>query len=141
MIEGDGTIVVPSGKRDQKGRKPYPSIQIVFALMYLPIALKVLETLGHGSISRKKPKAAYVVTINYKKGLLLRINLVNGKFKTDKIAALSKLIEWYKEKGLNLNLLPLSIEPLSTSSWLAGYIEAAGQFSIRATDSVAYAKV
>jgi len=93
LIEGDGTIFVPSSKRDQKGRITYPSIQIVFALMDLPLALKVQETLGTGSISRKKSKGAYIVTINSKEGLLKTINLIKGKFKTDKIAALYKLIE------------------------------------------------
>lgn len=141
LIEGDGTIIVPSSEKDQKGRKTYPSIQIVFALMDLPLALKVQETLGHGSISRKKSKAAYIFAVNSKEGLIKIINLLNGKFKTDKIYALSKLIEWYKVKGLNLNLLPKSIIPLDSSSWLAGFIEADGHFSIRATEKVVYPKV
>lgn len=69
------------------------------------------------------------------------INLVNGKFKTDKIAALYKLIDWYKIKGLDLNLLPKCLIPLNSSSWLAGFIEADGHFSIRATEKIAYPKV
>lgn len=141
MIEGDGTIVVPASEKDSKGRKTYPSIQIVFGLMDLPLAFKVQETLAHGSISRKKSKGAYIFTVNSKKGQLNIINLVNGKFKTDKIAALSKLIEWYKIKGVNLNLLPKCIIPLNSSSWLAGFIEADGHFSIRATETVASRKV
>ncbi len=141
FIEGDGTIIVPASERDSKGRKTYPSIQLVFALMDLPLALKVQETLGHGSISRKKSKNAYIFTVNSKVGLLKVINLINGNFKTDKIAALSKLIEWYKIKGLNLNLLPKCIIPLNSSSWLAGFIEAYGHFSLRATDKVASQKV
>ena len=109
--------------------------------MDLPLALKIQETLGSGSISRKKSKGAYIVTIHSKEGLLKTINLVNGKFKIDKIAALYKLIEWYKVKGLNLNLLPKSRTPLNSSSWLAGFIEANGHFSIRATEKGAYPKL
>lgn len=141
FIQGDGTIIVPASERDSKGRKTYPSIQLVFALMDLPLALKVQETLGHGSISRKKSKNAYIFTVNSKVGLLKVINLINGNLKTDKIAALSKLIEWYKIKGLNLNLLPKCIIPLNSSSWLAGFIEADGHFIIRATEKVTYPKV
>ena len=122
LIEGEGSIIVPSSKKDKKGRVTYPSVQIVFALMDLPLALKVQKTLGHGSISRKKSQAAYIFTINSREGLLKIINLVNGKFKTDKIAALYKLIEWYKVKGLTLDLLPKCTIPLNSSSWLAGFI-------------------
>ena len=67
--------------------------------------------------------------------------MVNGKFKTDKIAALYKLIEWYKVKGLTLDLLPKCTIPLNSSSWLAGFIESDGHFSIRATEKGAYPKV
>jgi len=93
LIEGDGTIIVPLSERDKKGRLTYPSIQIVFGLMDLPLALMIQKELGHGSISRKKGLGAYILTINNKEGLLKIISLVNGKFKTDKIYALDKLIE------------------------------------------------
>ena len=67
--------------------------------------------------------------------------MVNGKFKTHKIAALYKLIEWYKVKGLTLDLLPKCTIPLNSFSWLAGFIESDGHFSIRATKKGAYPKV
>jgi hypothetical protein len=135
LIEGDGTIIVPNQLRDQKGRLTYPSIQIVFGLMDLPLALIIQKTLGHGSINRKKGLGAYIYTINNKEGILKIISLVNGKFKTDKIYALKKLIEWFKVKGhTELNFLPKDVTPLGDSSWLAGFIEADGHFSIRATE-------
>ena len=92
LIEGDGTLIVPKSQRDQKGRLTYPSIQIVFGLMDLPLALIIQKNLEHGSISRKKGLGAYIYTVNNKEGLLKLISLVNGKFKTDKIHALNKLI-------------------------------------------------
>lgn len=168
LIEGDGTIVVPTIERDKKGRLCYPSIQLSFGLMDLPLALMVQKELGHGSISRKKGLNAYTYSINSKLGLLKAINLINGKFKTDKINALARLIEWYNAKEVKTNLnatqlnslsskygaskmdlteshyltiLPRSDCPLDKSSWLAGFIEADGHFSIRATESKIYSKV
>ena len=135
LIEGDGTIIVPSLERDKKGRLTYPSVQIVFGLMDLPLALMIQKVLGFGSISRKKGVAAYILTINNKDGLLKLIYLINGKFKTDKIFALERLIEWFKNKGhIDLFLLPKDATHLGNSSWLAGFIEADGHFSIRATE-------
>jgi LAGLIDADG endonuclease len=93
LIEGDGTIIVPRDQRDKKGRKTYPSIQIIFGLMDLPLALIIQKTLGYGSIARKKGLGAYILTINSKEGCLKTIALVNGKFRTDKIKALGNLLE------------------------------------------------
>ena len=94
LIEGDGTIIVPKTERDKKGRVTYPSIQIVFGLTDLPLALIIQRTLGTGSISKKQGKGAYIYTINSREGILKVISLVNGKFKTDKIYALAKLISF-----------------------------------------------
>jgi len=136
LIEGDGTIIVPKSQRDQKGRLTYPSIQIVFGLMDLPLALIIQKTIGHGSISRKKGSNAYIYAINSTEGLIKTITLVNGKFKTAKIEALKKLIEWFKAKEIiDFNVLPINTVSLNNSSWLAGFIEADGHFSVRATES------
>lgn len=142
LIEGDGTIIVPNYQRDKKGRLTYPSIQIVFGLMDLPLALIIQKTLGYGSISRKKGKNAYILTINNTEGLIKTILLVNGKLKTAKIEALGKLIEWFKAKNkIDFNLLPIDNTSLGQSSWLAGFIEADGHFSVRATESLSINKV
>jgi LAGLIDADG endonuclease len=110
--------------------------------MDLPLALMIQKVLGFGSISRKKGVAAYILTINNKEGLLKIISLINGKFKTDKIFALERLIEWLKIKGhTELNLLPKDITELGNSSWLAGFIEADGHFSIRTTEGEKLNKV
>ena len=54
LIEGDGSIIVPTTERSDKGKINYPSIQIVFNLKDLPLALIIQQRLGHGSLSRKK---------------------------------------------------------------------------------------
>jgi hypothetical protein len=93
LIEGDGTIYVPKTERSVKGNINYPSIQIVFHLKDLPLALLIQKELGHGSISKKKGQNAYIYSINNIDGLLLLINLLNGNMKTNKIYALHKLID------------------------------------------------
>lgn len=54
LIEGDGTIIVPKTERSSKGKVNYPSIQIVFHLKDLPLALLIQKNLGTGSIMRIK---------------------------------------------------------------------------------------
>jgi predicted GIY-YIG superfamily endonuclease len=137
LIEGDGTIIVPKSQRDKKGRLTYPSIQIVFGLMDLPLALIIQKTIGHGSISRKKGSNAYIYSINSTEGLIKTISLVNGKLKTSKIESLKNLIEWFKSKEkIDFNILPINTDSLNNSSWLAGFIEADGHFSVRTTESL-----
>jgi hypothetical protein len=135
LIEGDGTIVVPKTERSIKGKLNYPSIQIVFNLKDLPLALLIQQNLGLGSISRKKGVNAYILTINNLEGLILIINLINGKLRTPKIHSLWNLIDWLNNKNvkLNINKKDLNNSYLFDNSWLSGFIEADGDFSVRNT--------
>ena len=58
----DGTIHVPKTLRSVKGTLNYPSIQIVFHLKDLPLAL--IRELGHGSLKKKERCNAYILTVN-----------------------------------------------------------------------------
>jgi len=78
LIEGDGSINVPTLLRDKKGRLTYPSIQIVFGLMDLPLAIMVQKVLGFGSISRKKASSAYVLSINKLEGVIFVTHLITA---------------------------------------------------------------
>jgi hypothetical protein len=93
LIEADGTIVVPKTERSIKGKINYPSIQIVFHLKNLPLALMIQKELKNGSISRKKGVNAYIFLINSFEGLLLITSIINGNMRTPKIHALSNLID------------------------------------------------
>jgi hypothetical protein len=115
LIEGDGTIIVPKTEKT-KNRLNYPSIQIVFHLNDLPLALLVQKELKHGSLSRKKGVNAYILTINNYEGLLLLINLINGNMRTPKIYSLYNLIDWYNLKDSNLNIEKKELNKLSLSS-------------------------
>jgi hypothetical protein len=93
LIEGDGTIIVPKSERSLKGKLNYPSIQIVFHLKDLPLALMVQKTIGFGSLIRKKGVNAYILTINNQVGLFEIVQLLNGNMRTPKIQSLYRLIE------------------------------------------------
>ena len=145
LIEGDGTIIVPKTERSSKGKLNYPSIQIVFHLKDLPLALIIQQKLGYGSLIRKKGLNAYILYINDQKGILNLVNLLNGNMKTPKIYSLYKLIDWLNNKAphpnLNLNKLPLNTDSLSKDAWLSGIIESEGHFSVRTTMTGKYPKI
>jgi len=92
LIEGDGSIIVPSRIRSPKGKLYYPSIQVVFHLKDLPLALTILKAIGQGSLQRVKRAQGYVLSINSLPGVVKVIELINGKMRTPKVAALHRLI-------------------------------------------------
>ena len=143
LIEGDGTIIVPKSIKSEKGKLNYPSIQIVFNLKDLPLALLIQKELSHGTLTRKKGVNAYILTINNFDGLILITNLLNNNMRTPKIHALYDLIDWLNSRFKNINLekLPLNNLNLSESAWLSGFIEADGHFYLRTTSNTKYPKV
>jgi hypothetical protein len=139
LIEGDGTIIVPTELRDKKGRKKYPSIQIAFNSKDFPLVLMLQKNIKYGSISKKKGANAYIYTINNFEGWVLIANLMNGQMKTPKINALYKLIDFLNlHYGCHLVKLPLNQHSLSSSAWFSGFIDADGHFSIRTTNAGKY---
>ncbi len=142
LIEGDGTIHVPKSERSSKEKLNYPSIQIVFHLKDLPLALLIQKELGHGSISRKKGLNAFIYTVNNIEGVMLLINLLNGKMKTNKIFALHRLIDWYNQyRGTYIEKKGLNTDTILSNAWLSGFIESDGHFSLRSTESGKYPKI
>jgi hypothetical protein len=145
LIEGDGTIIVPKTDRSsaKTGKINYPSIQIIFHLKDLPLALLIQKNLRSGSLIRKKGLNAYILYINDRKGILNLVNLLNGNMRTPKINSLYKLIDWLNNKNLNLNLtkLPLNTDSLKNNAWFSGIIESDGHFSIRTTLAGKYPKI
>lgn len=142
LIEGDGTIYVPKNIRSSKGNLNYPSIQIVFHLKDLPLALLIQKVLGHGSIYKKKGQNAYIYTVNNFEGLILLINLLNGNMKTNKIYALYKLIDWYNHyKGTFIEKKVLNTDAILSNAWLSGFMEADGHFSLRSSESGKYPRI
>jgi hypothetical protein len=134
LIEGDGTIFVPKKERNEKNQLNYPSIQIVFNLKDLPLALILQKVLSCGSIQKKKGVNAYIFSINNLKGIILVTNLINGYMRTSKINKFYLLIDWLNQyHHLNIIKKDKDISSLDSNAWLSGLIDADGQFSIRTT--------
>ena len=126
----------------EEGSLNYPSIQIVFHLKDLPLALLIQKELGHGSISRKKGQNAYIYTVNNLDGLLLLVSLLNGNMKTNKIYALHRLIDWHNQyKSTSFEKKGLNTDSMISNAWLSGFIEADGHFSLRSTESGKYPRI
>lgn len=84
---------MPSRERSTKGKKYYPSIEIIFNIKVLPFAQLLLQIIGHGSIQLKKDSNAAVLVIRNVAGLIRVVNLINGRIRTPKIDALYLLID------------------------------------------------
>lgn len=133
LIEGDGSIILPYNTRSSKGKLNYPSVQIVFQAKDFPLVTLLCRIIGHGSIYKKRQSAVYIYTINNFQGLVILVQLINGKMRGHKFNQLNKLIDYLNNKtpGLNIDKMHLDKSPLNKNSWLAGFIEADGSFQIR----------
>jgi hypothetical protein len=79
-------------------------------------------------------KSGYVVwQIQDLEGVKKIFDLINGKMRTPKIEALHRGINYLKDLNYldpNYPLLPLDTSPIEANSWLAGFTDADGNFSI-----------
>lgn len=142
LIEGDGTIIVPKTERSPKGVLYYPSIQIVFDIRDFPLASILQSKLNHGSISRKKGTNAYIFTVNKFEGIILIVNIINGYMRTPKIYALHRLIDWLNSRfDLDIERKNKDLSNINSNSWLAGFIDADGHFSVRTSLGSNYPKI
>ena len=133
-IEGDGTIRIPSSLKTPSGSKKVCSFQIVFHISDLEFAKFLRKRIGHGNLYYAKNSSTVRLMIQNLQGVLYIINLINGKMRTPKINALYKMIDWLNISQLNENKkqkLPLDKSPIASNSWLSGFIDTDGCFSIK----------
>jgi hypothetical protein len=97
LIEGDGTLITPSLIRNNSNKKLYCYIRICFNIKDLKLAEFLLNIIG-GSICFNKNKTYCLLTINKLEEVIFIINNINGYFRTPKIEALKRLINF-----LNIN--------------------------------------
>lgn len=123
LIEGDGYISINNRNRVILG--------ITFHIKDRVLADKLLTIIGKGSIVLRKTNSIEL-RFSSKISLSKIVSLVNGKFRTPKIDQLHRLIDWMNKKNsMNIVKLPLDISPIDSNAWLAGFIDADGNFYIR----------
>jgi hypothetical protein len=134
-IEGDGTIIVPSKNKERNslGNLYYPSVRIIFLLIDKPLAENLKLRFG-GKFVFPKNQKYFLWQIQDLNGLLKICKTVNGLFRTPKIEALHRLITWLNNKtSSNISLLNLDNTDIDKNSWLAGFSDADGNFSLFAS--------
>ena len=131
LFEGDGHIWFP---KENTKKKHNPIFCITFGLKNELLAKKLLEIIGYGFIRYKPKDNACVLTISPVKGLKKIVEYINGELRTPKIIRLHNLIDWInKNHSSDITKLPIKKGNLDKDSWLAGFVDADGSFSIQHT--------
>lgn len=130
LIEGDGALITPTKDKNPSGSATVASIQVVFASKDRPSALLLKSFLG-GNVYDSKGKNCVRWMIQDKKSVTRIVELINGKFRTPKINALHKMVDFLNNRGANIVKLPLDTSPLNSNAWLAGFVDADGSFAIK----------
>ena len=131
LFEGDGHIWIqnPDIKKQQN-----PRFCITFGLKNELLAKKLLDIIGSGFIRYKPKDNACVLVVSPVTGLNKIVSLINGELRTPKIHQLYKLIDWLnKNHSTNIKKLPLKEGGLANDSWLSGFIDSDGSFSVQHT--------
>lgn len=131
LYEGDGHIWI----QKQKGTKNHnPRFCITFGLKNEPLCKKLLDFIGSGFIRYKHSENACVLVVSPVVGLKKIVNLINGELRTPKIHQLHSLIDWLNlNHNTQLEKLPLNKKSLDNNSWLSGFVDADGSFSVQYT--------
>lgn len=131
LIEGDGAIIVPATLRSEKGKLLYPTIKITFVDKDTPLALKIKEVLGGGTVEYPKD-VKYVNYLIQDIATLQKVTvLINGKMRTPKIEALYRIIDWFNNRpNQKVPILKLDRDTsnIGNNAWLSGFLEADGNF-------------
>lgn len=130
LFEGDGHIWI----QKQVGKKTHnPRFCITFSLKNESLANKLLGVIESGFIRYKPKENACVLVVSPVAGLKKVVNLINGELKTPKINQLHNLIDWLNRNhnAAGFNKLPLNKDSLESSSWLSGFVDADGSFSVQ----------
>lgn len=132
LIEGDGTIIVP----DPSIKKRYAIIRICFNIKDLPLAKKIKEKIDHGKIVYPKEGHYILLEFTTYAGLYHIAALTNGYFRTPKLEAYNRQIDWLNIRVLDyqkkepLKKRTLDWSSIISNAWLAGKIDANGNFNV-----------
>lgn len=132
LIEGDGTIIVP----DPSNKKRYAIIRICFNIKDLPLAKKLKEKIEYGKIVYPKEGHYVLLEITSYAGLYKTAVQTNGYFRTPKLEAQNRQIDWLNMRVLDdqkkepLKKRTLDWSSITSNAWLAGKIDADGKFNV-----------
>jgi hypothetical protein len=131
LFEGDGHIWI---SKDNVKKKHNPRFCITFSLKNEPLAKKLLGLIEFGHVRYKPKDNACVLIVSPVKGLKRIVDLINGELRTPKINQFFNLIDWLNNNhNSNIKKLPVNNKPLRDNSWLSGFIDADGSFSVQHT--------
>jgi len=134
-IEGDGSLITPSTLKSPSGSNKVCSVQLIFHICDLEFVKVLQKRIGHGNIYFAKDTETVRLMIQNLQGVLTVIHMINGKMRTPKINALYTMIDWLNmhklEEKNHITKLPLDSSPIDCNSWLAGFIDTDGGFSIK----------
>lgn len=140
LIEGDGHIAVHDS--NSKSKKFRAKIIITFNLKDKPLAEKLSAVFKVGKVISRPSAGHVILQILAKQEVLKIINLINGYMRTPKIEALHRAITWInKNDNTSIPYLGLDLSPIDSNSWLAGFTDADGNFSITVYDRKKNGKV
>lgn len=129
LIEGDGHIAVHD--KNSKSKVYRPKIIIVFHINDRPLAERLSAVLKVGKVISRSSAGHVLLQILAKQEVIKIISLINGYMRTPKIEALHRAITWINEKdNSSIPCLGVNTSPLNSNSWLAGFTDADGNFSI-----------
>lgn len=133
LIEADGSIAVHD--KNSNAKKYCPKILVVFNLTDEPLAKKLANITKAGTVYTKKNAGCVIWQIQKIEDVIKIINIVNGYMRTPKIEAVHRAINWFNEfYNYNINSLGLDLSPINSNSWLAGFTDGDGNFSITLTN-------
>lgn len=153
LIEGDGSIWV---SEDLSKNRYSPKIDIVFSEKDYQLVLYLFKILNIGKINKRPNSNVIMWNINKIEDTYKLLKLTNGYFRTPKYEAIIRAINWinnyilynnqkdiknlssYNKKireNILSNISIIKIKPLDKSnlwsnSWLTGFTDADGNFSI-----------
>jgi LAGLIDADG endonuclease len=130
LIESDGSIIIPKINSDNT-----PSITISFHENDKPLAQKICDILGYGSLELIPANKAIKIHIRGKFSILNILSLIKDKFRTPKIEKLNNLINYININWINDLKEPLLLSrrdnsSLESNSWLSGFSDGDANFYI-----------
>ena len=133
LIESDGSLAVHD--INSKAKKYSPKIVVVFNLNDNTLAEKLASVTQVGKIYKRENQGCVLWNIQNSGDVIKIINIINGYMRTPKIEALHRAIAWYND-NMNTNIKPLGLDlsPIDSNSWLSGFTDGDGNFSITLTD-------